>query len=95
MVSYFQKVILRTKTLRYFPIPHIFQNQINVLFKLKLYLLLWILKNLGEHVNDTFEIDFGNNKFPYYLGNRKTKSVDEETNDQEVDSSTLSVKAIR
>ena len=43
-------------------------------------------------MNDTFEIDFGDNKFPYYLGNRKTKIVDEETNDQEVDNSTLSVK---
>ena len=49
-------------------------------------------EKLGEHVNDTFEIDFGDNKFPYYLGNRKTKSVDEETDDQEVDYSTLSVQ---
>jgi hypothetical protein len=49
-------------------------------------------EKLGEHVNDTFEIDFGDNKFPYYLGNRKTKIVDEETNDQEADNSTLSVK---
>jgi len=38
----------------------------------------------GEHVNDNFHHDFGDNMFPHYLGNRKTKEIfDEEDVDED------------
>ena len=47
-------------------------------------------EQLGEHVNDAIHLDFGDNKFPYYLGNKKTKlDIDEEDlddNDIQLDS---------
>ena len=35
-------------------------------------------EKLGEHVEDAFHYDFGDNMFPHFKGNRKTKSVFEE-----------------
>ena len=35
-------------------------------------------EKLGEHVNDAKHVDFGDNKFPYFLGNKKNKEVEEE-----------------
>ena len=35
-------------------------------------------EKLGEHVDDAFHYDFGDNLFPHYKENRKTKSVFEE-----------------
>ena len=41
-------------------------------------------EKLGEHVNDNFHQDFGDNMFPHYLGNRKTKDIfDEEDVDED------------
>jgi len=41
-------------------------------------------EKLGEHVNDNFHHDFGDNMFPHYLGNRKTKDIfDEEDEDED------------
>ena len=47
-------------------------------------------ENLGDHVDDSFHTDFGNNMFPYFYGN-KTKSINsnnyeyEDNNDDHVD----------
>lgn len=35
-------------------------------------------EKLGEHVDDAYHLDFGDNMFPHFKGNRKTKSVFEE-----------------
>ena len=35
-------------------------------------------EKLGEHVNDSVHVDFGDNKFPYFLGNKKNKDVVED-----------------
>ena len=35
-------------------------------------------EKLGIHVNDSIHVDFGDNKFPYFLGNKKNKAVEEE-----------------
>jgi len=35
-------------------------------------------EKLGEHVNDSIHVDFGDNKFPYFLGNKKNKDVVED-----------------
>lgn len=35
-------------------------------------------EKLGEHVNDAVHVDFGDNKFPYFLGNKKNKDVAED-----------------
>lgn len=35
-------------------------------------------EKIGEHVNDAKHVDFGDNKFPYFLGNKKNKEVEEE-----------------
>ena len=35
-------------------------------------------EKLGEHVDDAYHFDFGDNMFPHFKGNRKTKSVFEE-----------------
>ena len=35
-------------------------------------------EKLGEHVEDAYYLDFGDNMFPQYKENRKTKSVFEE-----------------
>jgi len=35
-------------------------------------------EKLGEHVNDAVHVDFGDNKFPYFLGNKKNKDVVED-----------------
>ena len=35
-------------------------------------------EKLGEHVDDDYHLDFGDNMFPHFKGNRKTKSVFEE-----------------
>jgi hypothetical protein len=35
-------------------------------------------EKLGEHVEDAYYLDFGDNMFPLYKANRKTKSVFEE-----------------
>ena len=38
-------------------------------------------EKLGEHVNDAYHLDFGDNMFPHFKGNKKTKSVFEEQDD--------------
>ena len=38
-------------------------------------------EKLGIHVNDSIHVDFGDNKFPYFLGNKKNKAVEEEDMD--------------
>ena len=41
-------------------------------------------EKLGEHVNDNYHHDFGDNMFPHFLGNRKTKDIfDEEVIDKD------------
>ena len=35
-------------------------------------------EKLGEHVNDNYHYDFGDNMFPHYLGNKKTKDIFDE-----------------
>ena len=40
-------------------------------------------EKLGEHVDDAYHFDFGDNMFPHYKGNRKTKSVFEEQDESD------------
>jgi len=44
-------------------------------------------EKLGEHVDDAYYLDFGDNIFPHFKGNRKTKSVfeEEDDSDEEID----------
>jgi uncharacterized protein (DUF952 family) len=35
-------------------------------------------EKLGEHFDDAYHLDFGDNMFPHFKGNKKTKSVFEE-----------------
>ena len=42
-------------------------------------------EKLGEHVDDTFHYDFGDNMFPQFKENRKTKSVFEEEDGSDED----------
>ena len=53
-------------------------------------------EKLGEHVDDAYHFDFGDNMFPHYKGNRKTKSVfeeqDEDDSDSELEESELQVR---
>jgi len=42
-------------------------------------------EKLGEHVEDAYHLDFGDNMFPHFKGNRKTKSVFEEEDESDVD----------
>ena len=35
-------------------------------------------EKLGEHVNDAIQVDFGDEKFPYFLGNKKNKDFEED-----------------
>ena len=42
-------------------------------------------EKLGEHVNDAFHYDFGDNMFPHYKKKRKTKSVFEEEDGSDED----------
>ena len=35
-------------------------------------------EKLGEHVNDNYHHDFGDNMFPHFLGNKKTKDIFDE-----------------
>jgi hypothetical protein len=42
-------------------------------------------EKLGEHVDDAFHYDFGDNMFPQYKENRKTKSVFEEEDGSDED----------
>ena len=41
------------------------------------------LEKLGEHVDAAFHYDFGDNMFPHFKGNRKTKSVFEEQDESD------------
>ncbi len=40
-------------------------------------------EKLGEHVDDAYHLDFGDNIFPHFKGNKKTKSVFEEQDDSD------------
>jgi hypothetical protein len=40
-------------------------------------------EKLGEHVDDAFHLDFGDNMFPHFKGNIKTKSVFEEEDESD------------
>ena len=40
-------------------------------------------EKLGEHVDAAFHYDFGDNMFPHFKGNRKTKSVFEEQDESD------------
>jgi hypothetical protein len=42
-------------------------------------------EKLGEHVEDAYHYDFGDNIFPQYKQNRKTKSVFEEEDGSDED----------
>jgi len=42
-------------------------------------------EKLGEHVEDAYHLDFGDNMFPHFKGNRKTKSVFEEQDESDGD----------
>jgi hypothetical protein len=42
-------------------------------------------EKLGEHVNDNYHHDFGDNMFPHFLGNRKTKDIFDEEDVEEDD----------
>lgn len=42
-------------------------------------------EKLGEHVNDDYHHDFGDNMFPHYQGNRKTKEIFDEEDVEEDD----------
>ncbi len=42
-------------------------------------------KKLGKHVDDAFHYDFGDNMFPHFKENRKTKSVFEEEDGSDED----------
>ena len=42
-------------------------------------------EKLGEHVDDAFHYDFGDNMFPHFKENRKTKSVFEEEDGSDED----------
>ena len=42
-------------------------------------------EKLGEHVEDAYHLDFGDNMFPHFMGNRKTKSVFEEEDGSDAD----------
>ena len=42
-------------------------------------------EKLGEHVDDAYHYDFGDNMFPHYKENRKTKSVFEEEDGSDED----------
>ena len=54
-------------------------------------------EKLGEHVDDAYHLDFGDNMFPHFKGNIKTKSVfeeqdgsDEDNDEEETDAKTHS-----
>jgi len=54
-------------------------------------------EKLGEHVDDAYHLDFGDNMFPHFKGNRKTKSVfeeqdgsDDDNDEEETDAKTNS-----
>jgi hypothetical protein len=40
-------------------------------------------EKLGEHVDDAYHLDFADNIFPHYKGNKKNKSVFEEQDDSD------------
>ena len=42
-------------------------------------------RKLGEHADDAFHYDFGDNMFPHFKENRKTKSVFEEEDGSDED----------
>jgi len=42
-------------------------------------------EKLGEHADDAFHYDFGDNMFPHFKENRKTKSVFEEEDGSDED----------
>ena len=64
--------------LSYIPESNMHAYSINVAF------IALDSEKLGEHVNDAIHLDFGDNKFPYYLGNKKTKlDIDEEDLDDD------------
>ena len=42
-------------------------------------------EKLGKNVEDSFHYDFGDNMFPHFKGNRKTKSVFEEEDGSDED----------
>jgi len=42
-------------------------------------------EKLGEHVDDAYHYDFGDNMFPHYKETRKTKSVFEEEDGSDED----------
>ena len=51
-------------------------------------------EKLGEHVNDNYHYDFGDNMFPHCLGNKKTKDIfDEEDVVDEEDNEDILLQA--